>query len=430
MSNQINTSTPNGVNGGTDNNYLLPLAILTSLFFMWGFITSMNDVLIPHLKAVFSLSNFEAQTVNSAFFGAYALVSYPAGLLVKKVGYQKGLVVGLCVAALGCVMFASAADVHKYIFFLLALFILASGITILQVSANPYVSHLGPDKSASTRLTLTQAFNSLGTTVAPWFGATFILSVAIISADKLAAMSPEELQIFNMSQAQTVKMPYYLLAGILGVLAVIFYFLKLPTLAQDEEASVESGDSIFRHLHLVLGAVAIFMYVGGEVAIGSFLVNYFGEANIGGLPEHEAAKYVTYYWGGAMVGRFIGAGVMFLNVPPTRVLAFNSVMVVVLLVVTITSSGTLAMFSILAVGLFNSIMFPTIFSLAINKLGALTSRGSGLLCVAIVGGALIPPLQGFIADKAGNIQISFILPIFCYLYILFYALKGYQVKEK
>lgn len=420
-----NNSQSLSANGHPD--YRLPLAILTSLFFMWGFITSMNDILIPHLKAVFTLTNFEAQTVNSAFFGAYALVSYPAGLLVKKVGYQKGLVVGLLIAAIGCVMFALAADVHEYLVFLFALFVLASGITILQVSANPYVSHLGPEYSSSSRLTLTQAFNSLGTTVAPWFGATFILSVAILSANEISAMTAADQQTYYFDQAQAVKMPYYALAGILALLAIIFSFLNLPKLSQDEDVSVGNNDSVFKHAHLVLGVIAIFMYVGGEVAIGSFLVNYFGEVNIAGLPEHQAAKFVTYYWGGAMIGRFIGAYLM-LKVKANKVLAFNALMVVLLLIVTIVSSGKVAMYSILAVGFFNSVMFPTIFSLAINRLGALSSRGSGMLCVAIVGGAVIPPLQGALADMIG-IQMSFILPIFCYIYIMFYGMKGYQVKD-
>lgn len=411
---------------GVQGDYRLALSILTTLFFMWGFITAMNDILIPHLKAVFTLTNFEAQTVNSAFFGAYALVSYPAGLLVKRVGYQKGLVVGLVIAALGCLGFALAADVHEYVVFLLALFVLASGITILQVSANPYVSHLGTENTASSRLTLTQAFNSLGTTVAPWFGATFILSVAIVSADQLALMGAAEQQDFYLSQAQAVKMPYYMLGGILGLLALIFSIIHLPTLAKDETAEVNSADSIFKHTHLILGVVAIFMYVGGEVAIGSFLVNYFGEMHIAGLPEHQAAHFVTYYWGGAMIGRFVGAFVM-MKVPANKVLAVNASMVILLLIITITTSGTTAMYSILAVGFFNSVMFPTIFSLAITRLGALSSRGSGLLCVAIVGGAVIPPLQGALADTVG-IQLSFILPIFCYLYILFYGAKGYTVK--
>jgi len=421
------TNAPNSASTpSVQPDYRLALTILTTLFFMWGFITAMNDILIPHLKAVFTLTNFQAQTVNSAFFGAYALVSYPAGLLVKKVGYQRGIVVGLIIAAVGCAGFALAADVHEYLVFLLALFVLASGITILQVSANPYVSHLGAEESASSRLTLTQAFNSLGTTIAPWFGATFILSMAIVSADQLALMSASDQQLFYFDQAQAVKMPYYVLAGVLGALAIIFSVISLPTLAKDESTSVASSDSILKHTHLVFGVIAIFMYVGGEVAIGSFLVNYFGEVNIAGLPEFEAAKFVTYYWGGAMIGRFVGAYLM-LKVSANKVLAVNASLVVLLLIVTITTSGAIAMYSVLAVGFFNSIMFPTIFSLAITRLGALSSRGSGLLCVAIVGGAVIPPLQGALADTIG-IQHSFILPIFCYLYILFYGLKGYQVK--
>ncbi|MEQ3660027.1 sugar MFS transporter [Brumicola blandensis] len=412
---------------GQQPSYRLPLAILTILFFMWGFITSLNDILIPHLKALFDLTYFKAMAVNSAFFGAYALVSYPAGMMVKKTGYQKGLVIGLIIASLGCVGFAMAADVHQYWVFLLALFVLASGITILQVSANPFVSHLGPEKTASSRLTLTQAFNSLGTTLAPAFGSVFILSVAVLSAEQLAALAPEQLNQYYLDQASSVKFPYYLLATVLFSLAIIFAFIKLPNLKQDEETSIADNDSVFKHRHLVLGVLAIFMYVGGEVAIGSLLVNFFKEPNIAGMTEKVGAAYVTYYWGGAMIGRFIGAYLM-LKVAANKVLTFNALMVIVLIVIAIVADGKLAMWSILGVGFFNSIMFPTIFSLAIHKLGALSSRGSGFLCVAIVGGALIPPLQGIVADTIG-IQLSFIVPIFCYVYIAYYGFKGYKPKE-
>lgn len=412
------------ISNQSQETYRLPLMILTTLFFMWGFITSLNDILIPHLKALFDLTYFKAMAVNSAFFGAYAIVSYPAGIMVKKTGYQKGLVIGLVIASLGCIGFAMAADVHQYSVFLLALFVLASGITILQVSANPFVSHLGPEHTASSRLTLTQAFNSLGTTVAPMFGAAFILSVAVLSAEQLSQMSEAQLSTYYLDQASSVKFPYYLLAGVLFTLAVIFSFIRLPHLSQDEEVSISSDDSIWKHKHLVLGVVAIFMYVGGEVAIGSLLVNFFKEPNIAGLAEKVGASYVTYYWGGAMIGRFIGAYAM-LKIAANKVLTFNSIMAVVLILLAVFTEGKVAMWSIIGVGFFNSIMFPTIFSLAINKLGALSSRGSGILCVAIVGGALIPPLQGLLADAIG-IQLSFILPVFCYVYICYYGYKGYK----
>lgn len=408
-------------------NYKIPLIILTSLFFMWGFITSLNDILIPHLKAVFDLTFFKAMAVNSAFFGAYFVVSYPAGIMVKKVGYQKGLVIGLLVAALGCSGFALASNVHEYSVFLIALFVLASGVTILQVSANPYVSRLGKEETASSRLTLTQAFNAFGTTVAPYLGAILILSVAVASSDELAKMTADELTAYNLERSQAVMLPYFALSAALAVLAILFAFMRLPTIAQDTQEELDPNDSIWKHSHLVFGVGAIFAYVGAEVAIGSVLTNFFALPEIGGMPEHEAAKYVSLYWGGAMVGRFIGAYVM-LKVAANKVLAFNGSMSALFVVITMVSSGEIAMFSILAVGLFNSIMFPTIFSLAINRLGALSSRGSGVLCMGIVGGALIPPIQGLLADSTG-LQASFIVPVLCYIYIVFYGVKGSKIKE-
>lgn len=407
-------------------NYKIPLIVLTSLFFMWGFITSLNDILIPHLKAVFDLTFFKAMAVNSAFFGAYFVVSYPAGVMVKKVGYQKGLVIGLVIASLGCVGFALAANVHEYSVFLLALFVLASGVTVLQVSANPYVSRLGTEETASSRLTLTQAFNSLGTTVAPYLGAILILSVAVASSEELAQMTSEQLRAYNLERSQAVMLPYFALAAALGALAVFFAFMRLPKITQDNQEELDPNDSIWKHSHLVLGVVAIFAYVGAEVAIGSVLTNFFALPEIGGMPEHEAAKYVSLYWGGAMIGRFIGAYVM-LKVSANKVLAFNGTLSALLVLVTMFSSGQIAMFAILGVGLFNSIMFPTIFSLAINRLGALSSRGSGVLCMGIVGGALIPPIQGLIADSTG-LQASFFVPVLCYVYIVFYGLKGSETK--
>ena len=391
-------------------DYRLPLITLTSLFFMWGFITCLNDILIPHLKGVFDLNYTRSMLIQFCFFGAYFLVSLPAGQLVKKIGYQKGIVVGLCVAALGCFMFYPAAANHSYPFFLGALFILASGITILQVSANPYVTLLGPVQTASSRLTMTQAFNSLGTTVAPYLGAVLILGQAT------SAMSEK-------NGIESVQAPYLILTTMLLALAAIFAYLKLPVIGPskgEEEATVEG--SAWQYRHLVLGAVGIFVYVGAEVAIGSFMVNFFAEDFIAGLEEAEAAKFLTYYWGGAMVGRFIGAAAM-QKVDAGKALAFNACIAVLLLLVAIFSSGTLAMWALLLVGLCNSIMFPTIFSLALNGLNRHTSQGSGILCLAIVGGAILPLLQGMLADSVG-IQLAFILPVFCYLYIAFYGLKG------
>ncbi|MBT1444996.1 sugar MFS transporter [Shewanella sp. JM162201] len=400
-----------------DGNFSFALSALTTLFFMWGFITCLNDILIPHLKAVFSLSYAQAMLIQFCFFGAYFLVSVPAGVLVKRLGYQKGIVVGLLTAALGCALFYPAAAYATYGLFLGALFVLASGITVLQVAANPYVTALGPVETASSRLTLTQAFNSLGTTLAPSFGALLILSVAVGASAE--------------AEAEAVKLPYLLLCGMLIVLAVVFSLIKLPHVnehEQQDDAAVIEGKSALSHRHLVLGAIGIFVYVGGEVAIGSFLVNFLGQAHVAGLEEADAAHYIAFYWGGAMVGRFIGAAVM-QKVPAGKVLGFNALMASLLVVVAMMSEGAVAMWAILAVGLFNSIMFPTIFSLALKNLGPATAQGSGILCLAIVGGAIVPLLQGVVADAAG-LTISFVLPVLCYAYILFYGLKGSAVVEK
>lgn len=416
------TSSPSaGSTVSADKNYTVPLVILTSLFFMWGFLTVMNDVLIPHLKAVFHLNYFQAMAVNMCFFGAYGVVSYPAGFLVKNIGYKRGVVTGLIIAGIGCLMFYPAASLRLYWVFLSALFVLAAGITVLQVSANPYVTRLGPAETASQRLTLTQAFNSLGTTVGPWVGSALILSVATLTATQLAGLSPEELSAYHVQEAQAVQIPYVGLAIALISLAVVFALLKLPVIVDAEEEGVVSK-SAWEYRHLILGALGIFVYVGGEVAIGSLIVNFLGEANIANLSEKEAGQYLMLYWGGAMVGRFLGVAIMqFLA--PRKLLAVFAVVAGLLVVTAVVGTGSVAMWALLSVGLFNSIMFPTIFSLALNKLGPATSQGSGILCVAIVGGAFIPALQGWLADTIG-LQNSFVVPVLCYAYIVFYALKG------
>jgi len=407
---QTQNSDANSSSGvGQDSSTRFALISLTSLFFMWGFITCLNDILIPHLKAIFSLSYAQSMLVQFCFFGAYFLVSLPAGKLVKSMGYQRGIVIGLVIAALGCLMFYPAASLHSYPVFLSALFVLASGITVLQVSANPYVTLLGDKETASSRLTMTQAFNSLGTTIAPYFGALLILN--------------EVTDSMSSTNAESVQLPYLGLMAALLVLAAIFAFLKLPHI---ESAEVIEGEKIegsaWQYRHLVLGAIGIFVYVGAEVSIGSFLVSFLGEAHIAGLEETEAAKYLTYYWGGAMVGRFIGAAVM-QKIDAGKTLAFNALCSIILILITLLSSGIIAMWAILLVGLFNSIMFPTIFSLALKSLEKHTSQGAGILCLAIVGGAILPVLQGLLADSF-SIQFAFILPLFCYVYIVFYGVKG------
>jgi len=410
MTQQNNTAPVAGTGDEPAGTYTFALSAMTTLFFIWGFLTALNDILIPHLKGEFDLNYTQAMLIQFCFFGAYFIVSPFAGKLVEKIGYRKGVVAGLLVMAFGCVLFYPAADFKVYTIFLVALFILASGITVLQVSANPYVAVLGPSRTAASRLNLSQAINSLGHTLGPLFGASLILAGAV--------------------GADAVQMPYLMLAGVLVIVATVFFFLKLPVIrdVEDAESAARTTDSIWDHKPLLFGVLAIFLYVGAEVSIGGFLVNYFTMDRIGGLSEVAAGRMVSYYWGAAMIGRFFGAAVM-RYVQPTAMLAFNGLAAIVLIMVTITSGGDFAMWSILAVGFFNSVMFPTVFTLAIRGLGPLTGQGSGLLCQAIVGGAVLPMLQGAAADAVG-IQLSFAIPAFCYSYIIWYALKGSRLDDK
>lgn len=397
------------------------LVIVTILFFMWGLLTSLNDVLIPHLKSVYTLSYVQAMLVQFCFFGAYFIVSIPAGALIRRIGYQLGAVSGLVIAALGCALFYPAAN-SGYAMFLMAFFVLASGITILQVAANPYVTILGSAATASSRLTLTQAFNALGTTVAPALGGVLILSGAVLGAAELELLPAAEQMAYRARESEAVQGPYLALGAALLCLALLFAFARLPRIAHAEAAGAGGGlRGLLAHRHLALGALGIFLYVGGEVSIGSFLINFLGEKHIAGMSAADAAPYVSYYWGGAMVGRFIGFGVM-RYVSPGKALAFNAACSIGLIMVAVLGEGALAMWAILAVGLFNSIMFPTIFSMALHKLGPATGQGSGLLCMAIVGGAILPFAQGLMADIAG-LQLSFLVPAACYLFILWYGAK-------
>jgi len=408
------TSTHNSNSGG--EGYQFAFAAMTSLFFIWGFITALNDILIPYLKGAFELSYLQAMLVQFCFFGAYFIVSPFAGKLIGKIGYLKGIVTGLCTIAAGCTLFYPAADMGAYWVFLGGLFVLAAGIAILQVSANPYVASLGKESTAASRLNLAQAINSLGHTLGPIFGSALIFGAVASGA--------------SGTDASAVKLPYLLIAGFCILVALVFKFLKLPTIETISAApgdSTPSQGSIWQHKSLVLGVLAIFLYVGAEVSVGSFLVNYFMQSDIGGLTEKQAGDMVAYYWGAAMAGRFIGA-LLTRYIKPGYLLAFNGVVAMLLLIVTMNSTGDLAMYSVLAVGFFNSIMFPTIFSLAIRGLGPLTSRGSGLLCQGIVGGAILPLIQGFVADIT-SVQISFIVPALAYIYILFYGFFTAKVES-
>ena len=403
----------------SQQNHTPALVVLTTLFFMMGFITCMNDILIPHLKDIFDLTYVQAMLIQFCFFTAYAIMSIPMGYLVGKIGYKNGVISGFVLTAIGCLLFYPAAGSHSYATFLGALFILASGVTLLQVAGNPYVTLLSKPGKESATLTLVQAFNSLGTTIAPQIGAFLIL------ADATQTVSKTE-------QISSVQIPYLGLAGLLIILAVFVKMIRLPDarkIAEEESEHNHDGKhNVWQYRHLVFGAAGIFCYVGAEVSIGSLLVSVLGYLK--GFDHASAAKYLSFYWGGAMVGRFLGSAIM-AKIAPNRYLAFNATAAVALLGVSMLAgkaSADVAMWALLAIGFFNSIMFPTIFSLATKGLGRFTSSASGVLCTAIVGGAVVPVVQGWAADTYG-LMISFVVSAICYVYIVFFAIKGYKADE-
>ncbi|CEN33188.1 sugar MFS transporter [Capnocytophaga cynodegmi] len=432
----------------TQKSYKKAFIFVTALFFLWGFVTVLIDSLIPRLRDVFTLNYFQAGMIQFAFFTAYFLFSIPAGFILAKIGYQRGIILGLLTMAAGCFLFYPAASQRMMVVFMLAVFVLASGITFLQVAANPYVSVLGDESGASSRLNLSQAFNSLGTTIAPIVGAIFILSDRVKGSDEINALSQAEQEAYFATEAAAVQTPFLSIAVFIIIMAVIFAFVKLPKIT-DENSTTDSTKgyfSLFKRQGLMLGAVAIFLYVGAEVAIGSYLVNYFVEINIAkevlenqtmrsiivslgkvfgeqdltsNDPKAVVGIFVTFYWAGAMVGRFVGA---FLTkiIAPAKVLIFFSLIAISLILVSINTDGLLSMWSILAVGLFNSIMFPTIFTLASEGLGELRPQASGILCTMIVGGAIIPPVFGFLADNIG-FKMAFLALVVCYSFILFFG---------
>jgi MFS transporter, FHS family, L-fucose permease len=419
----VETAVPTTTGTGESQKYPGALAMVTVLFFFWGFVTVLNDILVPHLKSVFNLTYVKVMLIQFAFFLAYFIFSIPSAKVVDAIGYKRTMVVGLVTMALGAFLFVPAASLLSYPLFLGALMVLAAGITALQVAANPYVSVLGPPETASSRLNLTQAFNSLGTTIGPYVGGLLILGVAVEDKDALSKMSAEALHAFRVQQASSVKFPYIVIGIALLVFAVLIGLFKLPKIPSVERnADGRHDGGMWKYTHLILGCVAIFTYVGAEVAIGSFLINYFNQPEIGNLPEVQGAKLVAYYWGGAMVGRFIGSAIL-QKVKTGTVLGIAAFCSCSLVLISMLTHGQVAMYSIILVGFFNSIMFPSIFTLGIAKLGPRTGDGSGLLIMAIVGGAIIPVVQGAIADRIG-VHHAFVLPVICYLYIAYYALRG------
>ena len=417
---------------------------VTILFFLWGFITVLVDSLVPRLKDVFEMSYAKTVLVQFAFFTAFFIVSLPAGAILTKIGYKKGIVLGLIIMALGCLLFYPAAEYRNFNVFLIGYFTLASGITVLQVAANPYVALLGSEEGASSRLNLSQAFNSLGTTIAPVVGALFLLSDSVKTSEEIDLLNITDKANYYAAEAATVQVPFLLIATFIGILALIFSFIKLPKVMED---SPKGGYlALLKNKLMMLGALGIFVYVGAEVAIGSFLVNYFDDMNLAVIvaenntmmsiantiastfnktfsnsdPKSLLGIFIIFYWGGAMIGRFIGAYLTKI-MSPGRVLSIFASLAIILIIISINTVGLLSMWSILAVGLFNSIMFPTIFTLTLRGLGDLKAQASGLLCMAIVGGAIIPFAFGSLIDGFG-FKTAFILTIVCYGYILYYGM--------
>lgn len=421
---------------------------VTSLFFMWGFITVLVDALIPRLKDVFELTYLQAGLVQFAWFTAYGIISIPGGRLIKRLGYKNGILIGLSLAAIGCLIFYPAASTRLFALFLLALFVVASGITILQVAANPYISVLGPEEGASSRLNLAQAFNSLGTTIAPIISATYLLSDTVKSGAEQAAMAPDTLEAYRSAEAGAVQVPFVLLALAFLLLAGIIWRIALPRILEGQGSSERSLSDVFSNGRLRAGALGIFVYVGAEVALGSYMVNYGLNLNVHELmqsspllermaglaaaikgqsvaemdPKGKLGVLLTFYWGGAMVGRFIGAALM-QKVRPGLMLGLFATMAMAMVISSACTTGLAALLLLLGVGLCNSIMFPTTFTLGIEQLGDAKPQGSGILCTAIVGGAVIPPAFGALVDASG-FGLALLLPAVCYAYIAGFGFRS------
>ena len=393
--------------------------LVTGLFFVWGGATSLNDVLIPKLKGLFSLSYTEVMLTQFAFFMAYAIVSVPAGSVIARIGYVRGLVIGLVVMAIGALLFWPAAAMGVYGGFLVALFVLAAGITILQVASNPLITSLGDPAGASSRLTFAQAFNSLGTTVFPYIGSMLILGS--VAATDPATIPVTALPAFRSAEGAVVAHIYLGIAIVLAIVAAIFWSRRnsLPTEAADGVGFMDSIRLLNRP-RVLFGVVALFVYVGAEVSVGSLLVSYLERPSTLALSAQSAGKHLSFYWGGAMVGRFIGAWLLE-RINPGKLLAGFATVAALLVLTSIGTHGAISGWAMISVGLFNSIMFPTIFSLAIQGLGKRAPEGSGLLCMAIVGGAIVPLLAGGVAD-AFSIATAMLVPVICYAIIVAFGL--------
>jgi FHS family L-fucose permease-like MFS transporter len=442
----------------TERRYLLPFILVTSLFFLWSIGVNLNDVLIPHLKKAFDLTDFQSSFIQVAFFGGYFLAAFPAGRLMEKIGYKRGILIGLLICSAGTLLFLPAASSRQYGFFLLALFVMSSGQSFLEVGANPYVTVLGPPESSARRLNFAQSFNSVGAVLILTLGSAFILSGVEHTAAERAAMSPEQVQAYIASEANMVKVPYLVITSIFLLVAALIYLAHLPEVAARETGEAREGtgqgySDVLARPHLIKGVIAQFFYVGAQVGIGSFVIRFtkhtmpqtldsmarwgsqfladhqgenasFVTHLIPDRPEKMAALFLVAHQTGFMIGRFSGSWMM-KRVPAPKLLSIFGCGAVICILIGIGASGLAAVLAIVLIGFFNSIMFPTIFALSLKDLGNLTKRGSSLLVMAIIGGAMIPAVMGRISDQS-NIQRAFVVPLICYLYVIYFAVRGYR----
>ena len=411
----------------TERRLLVPFVLITTLFFLWAFGVNLNDILIPRFRTAFALNDFQSSFIQVAFFGGYCLAAFPAGWLMERIGYKRGILTGLFLCACGTLLFLPASSVRVYAFFLIALFIMACGQSFLEVAANPYVTILGPAASAERRLNFSQSFNAVGATISPLLGQRLILTGVEYTPAQLAALTAAQVQAYRVAQASTVKMPYLLMAGIFVAMAVAIAVTHLPDVIEAADgtpaAPIETAGSIFAHKHLLKGVIAQFFYVGAQIGVASFVIR-FAQHNVPGITQHAAAYYLLGHQIGFMSGRFGGSALMKI-IPAPRLLSVFAFGSLASVTVALLSRGIVPVWAVVMIGLFHSIMFPTIFALGIKNLGPLTKRGSSMMVMAIVGGAIFPPIMGRISD-ATNIQTAFIVPLICYIYILYFALAGYK----
>ena len=411
----------------TERKYVLPFVLITSLFFLWAFGVNLNDVLIPHFKTAFGLSDLQSSFIQIAFFGGYCLAAIVAGRLMEHIGYKRGILSGLCLCAAGAFLFVPAGSLGVYGLFLFSSFVLAFGQSFLEVAANPYATILGPPKSSERRLNFAQSFNAVGAVVAVLLVGPLILSGNVSTPDAIARLSPNALQVYRVSQTARVRIPYLIIGGIFLVVAAMIYFAHLPetreAAAPEETEASTSWRGVFAHRHLVLGVIAQFLYVGAQVGVGSFVIRFVMHGQPS-LAPRAAALYLQLHLVGFMIGRFAGSALM-KSIAPARLLAAFAFGALVCALVATTATDKIPIYAVVLIGFFHSIMFPTIFALGIKNLGPFTKRGSSLLVMAILGAAVVPPIMGRISDLS-NIQRAFWVPLLCYVYILYFALRGYK----